>query len=197
MARSRRSPSNDAPARGALLDAAESLMLEEGYAAVTTRRVATRAGVNNGLIHYYFGTMDSMFVDLFRRSVGRSFAQMPTTSSTQPLWEMWEAMRDFSGNALMSEFIALSNHRPLVREEIASQSALVREAHVVEMSRVLASYGVVEPEASPAAIGLLMMGTARFLQMEAAFGLTVGHDDLIQVIERRIAMLEGDRIRTA
>ena len=42
-----------------------------------------------------------------------------------------------------------------------------------------------------------MMGTARFLQMEAAFGLTVGHDDLIQVIERRIAMLEGDRIRTA
>ena len=114
-------------------------MLEEGYAAVTTRRVATRAGVNNGLIHYYFGTMDSMFVDLFRRSVGRSFAQMPTTSSTQPLWEMWEAMRDFSGNALMSEFIALSNHRPLVREEIASQSALVREAHVVEMSRVLAA----------------------------------------------------------
>jgi len=84
MARSRRSPSNDAPARGALLDAAESLMLEEGYAAVTTRRVATRAGVNNGLIHYYFGTMDSMFVDLFRRSVGRSFAQMPTTSSTHP-----------------------------------------------------------------------------------------------------------------
>ena len=195
MARSRRSPSNDAPACGALLDAAESLMLEEGYAAVTTRRVATRAGVNNGLIHYYFGTMDSMFVDLFRRSVGRSFAEMPTTSSTQPLWEMWEAMRDFSGNALMSEFIALSNHRPLVREEIASQSAFVRRA-ILRM-RVLASYGVADPEASPAAIGLLMMGTARFLQMEAAFGLTVGHDDLIQVIERRIAMLEGDRIRTA
>ncbi len=74
-------------------------MLEEGYASVTTRRVAARAEVNNGLISYYFGTMDEMFISLFRRSVGRT-AEPTSISASQPLWDMWELMRDFSGNAL-------------------------------------------------------------------------------------------------
>ena len=35
----------------ALLDAAESLLVEVGYAAITVRKLADRAGVNHGLVH--------------------------------------------------------------------------------------------------------------------------------------------------
>jgi hypothetical protein len=66
MAPARRSPVDDSATRTALLDAASVLMLDEGYAAVTTRRVAQQPGVNNGLVSYYFGTMDGLFIELFR-----------------------------------------------------------------------------------------------------------------------------------
>ena len=64
-------PAGSAPRRrrprGALLDAAEQLMLEEGYAAVTSRRVAAQAGLKPQLVHYYFRTMDDLFLAVFRR----------------------------------------------------------------------------------------------------------------------------------
>ena len=61
-----------------LLDAAEALLLEEGYAAVTSRRVAERAGVNPALLYYYFESMDGLFVALFRRG-----AQSPRSIASQ------------------------------------------------------------------------------------------------------------------
>jgi AcrR family transcriptional regulator len=46
--------------RGKLLDAAVELIAEVGWAAVTSRGVAERAGVNNGVVHYHFGSMDEL-----------------------------------------------------------------------------------------------------------------------------------------
>ncbi len=46
--------------RGRLLAAAASLVAERGWGSVTTRAVAERAGVNQALVHYHFGTMDSL-----------------------------------------------------------------------------------------------------------------------------------------
>ena len=62
---SRRIGSRDSKTRAQLLDAAERLMRDEGYAAVTSRRVAAEAGLKPQLVHYYFRTMDDLFVDLF------------------------------------------------------------------------------------------------------------------------------------
>ena len=50
-----------------LLDAAERVMIAEGYAAVTSRRVAAEAGLKPQLVHYYFATMDDLFLAVFRR----------------------------------------------------------------------------------------------------------------------------------
>ena len=46
-------------------------MLDEGYAAVSTRRIAAKAGTDKALVHYYFGTMDDLFIAIFRRSAER------------------------------------------------------------------------------------------------------------------------------
>ena len=67
MASARRIGAPDAKNRGVLLDAAEQLLLEEGYAAVTSRRVAERAGLKPQLVHYYFRTMEDLFLEVFRR----------------------------------------------------------------------------------------------------------------------------------
>ncbi len=55
----------DRPATGdltrrRLLAAAASLIVERGWGAVTTRAVAERAGVNQALVHYHFGSIDNL-----------------------------------------------------------------------------------------------------------------------------------------
>ena len=68
MAPGRTADRENSATRAALLDAAEQIMVEEGYAGVSTRRLAARAGANSALVYYYFGNMDNLFVELFRRA---------------------------------------------------------------------------------------------------------------------------------
>jgi AcrR family transcriptional regulator len=182
--------------RTALLDAAELLMVEHGYAAVTTRRVATQAGVNNGLVYYYFGTMDDLFLELYRRRSKRSLERMrQVLDDPQPLWALWEQSRDASNNAIVMEFIALANHRKTIKKEIAAQSRRHRRLQLERLSAVLAAYGVDLDRWPVAALILVMSGTARFLLLEESFNVDVGHAEAIALIEREIRALEGERHR--
>ena len=49
-----------ARARARILDASLSIASAEGLSALTTRRVAQEAGVNVGLLHYYFGSKERL-----------------------------------------------------------------------------------------------------------------------------------------
>ena len=71
----RRIGAEDSKTRAQLLDAAEQLLLEEGYAAVTSRRVAAKAGLKPQLVHYYFRTMDDLFLEVFRRRAEENLAR--------------------------------------------------------------------------------------------------------------------------
>jgi AcrR family transcriptional regulator len=194
MAPARRSPVDDSVTRTALLDAAAALMLGEGYAAVTTRRVAQRAGVNNGLVSYYFGTMDGLFIELFRRGAERSLARLRRAlAAPQPLWELWELTHDFTDNALTMEFIALANHRKAIKAEIAEYSRTFRTLQLDALSTVIAGYGVDPARWPPSALILAMAASSRFLHMEDAFDVHIGHAELVAVIEREISALEGQR----
>ena len=90
MASERRIGAPDAKNRTVLLDAAERLMLEEGYAAVTSRRVAEKAGLKPQLVHYYFRTMGDLYLAVFRRRAEQGLAaQAQALNSPQPLWALW------------------------------------------------------------------------------------------------------------
>jgi AcrR family transcriptional regulator len=195
MARSR-NRLDQSQTRTALLDAAELLMVEHGYAAVTTRSVAAHAGVNNGLLYYYFGTMDDLFLELYRRRSKRSLNRLrQVLDDPQPLWALWEQARDASSNAIVMEFIALANHRKAIKKEIAAQSRRHRRLQLDRLTTVLAGYGVDLDRWPAAALILLMAGTARFLLLEESFNVDVGHAEAIALIEREIGALEGARHR--
>src|SRR5918993_2161418 len=59
----------------AFLDAAERLLVEVGHAGMTTRRLAAEAGANQGLVHYYFGSMDELFVQVLERFTDKLVAR--------------------------------------------------------------------------------------------------------------------------
>ena len=131
MASDRRIGGPDAKNRGVLLDAAEQLMLEDGYAAVTSRRVAERAGLKPQLVHYYFRTMDEMFIEVFRRRAKQGLdAQAHALASAQPLWALWDFGTDPASTQLTMEFMGLANHRKALRAEIAFYAERFREQQV-------------------------------------------------------------------
>src|SRR5690606_18752606 len=63
MSAPRRLGAPDAKNRTVLMDAAEQLMLEQGWATVTSRRIAEHAGLKPQLVHYYFRSMDELFLE--------------------------------------------------------------------------------------------------------------------------------------
>src|ERR1700710_1691881 len=106
MASDRRIVAPEANNRGVLLDAAEQLMLEEGYAAVTSRRVAERAELKPQLVHYYFRTMDDLFLEIFRRLAKAGLeAHAEALTSPQPLWALWEFGLHPAATQLTMEFM--------------------------------------------------------------------------------------------
>ena len=181
--------------RTALVDAAEQLMLAEGYAAVTSRRVAAQAGLKPQLVHYYFRTMDDLFLDLFRRRVQDGLErQARALASPQPLWALWEYSSDPRGTALTMEFIALANHRKAIRAEIAASAARFRAEQLAGLQSVLARYGI-EPERCPPIVcTVLLSSISRFLVIEhEALGLSSGHVETVAFVEGLIREVEGDR----
>src|SRR5258707_5844689 len=105
MTSSRRIGAPDAKNRVVLLDAAEQLLLEEGYAAVTSRRVADAAGLKPQLVHYYFRTMEDLFLEEFRRRAEEGLGVLATAlESPHPLWALWTVSTMPQATRLTMEF---------------------------------------------------------------------------------------------
>src|SRR3954447_23750836 len=96
-------------AEEALLDAAERLLVDVGYAGITTRRLAEAAGVNHGLVHYYFGSNENLLVRALERFTERLIArQRELYRDDLPFVEKWRtAMRHLVGDDVAYEKVWL------------------------------------------------------------------------------------------
>ncbi|HME49910.1 helix-turn-helix domain-containing protein [Mycobacterium sp.] len=193
MASARRIGAPDAKNRGVLLDAAEQLMLEEGYAAVTSRRVAHKAGLKPQLVHYYFRTMDDLFLAVFRRraELGLKF-QSEILKSPQPLWALWKFHTESPDTALTMEFTALANHRKELRAEIAYYAERFRDEQSKAVESALRRHGTSVDELPPLVAMVLMMGVSQLLVIEQTLGMSAGHAETVAIVERYLRRLEGE-----
>ncbi|OLT21207.1 hypothetical protein BJF79_15560 [Actinomadura sp. CNU-125] len=178
-------PTRDSKTRTALLDAATRLMLDEGYAAVTTRKVAAKAGVNQALVYYHFRTMDELFLAVFRRGAEASLQRLDDAArADDPLRALWQVSSEPQNSALTVEFIALANHRPAVRTELADYTRRFRLRQQEIIERVRDDRNADVPEGpTPAAVTVLAAALARILSMDGAIGITDGHDEVLALVE--------------
>ncbi|OBH06251.1 MULTISPECIES: TetR/AcrR family transcriptional regulator [unclassified Mycobacterium] len=189
----RRLGAPDAKNRGLLLDAAEQLMIEEGYAAVTSRRLASRAGLKPQLVHYYFRTMDELFLDVFRRRAEEGLrVQARALQSRQPLWALWRFGTDPGFTRISMEFMALANHRKEMRAEIAYYAERFREEQRQVVAAALQRYGAESEDVSPVVWTVLMTSLSRFLVLEQAVGIAGGHAETLELVESYLRRLEGE-----
>jgi AcrR family transcriptional regulator len=183
----RRIGTKDSATRAKLLDAAERLMIAEGYAAVTSRRVGTEAGIAPQLVHYYFRTMDDLFLEVIRRRSEAGLAEFArATEGDVSLRRLWDFQAGRAQSRMEIEFAALANHRKVVGVEIAKYGERFRQMHADGVARALDRLGVSRDAYPPEVLTLLMTGVAQILALEEGLGMSSGHDETRAFVDELI-----------
>ena len=187
----RRIGAEDSKTRAQLLDAAEELLVDEGYAAVTSRQLAAKAGLKPQLVHYYFRTMDDLFIAVLQRRADRDMAGFERAIAADgSLRNLWRLNTDMRGARFTIEFAALANHRKAIRAEMARYAERFRAAQLEAVRAALAAHGVSDDQLPAVVAQLLMTGAAQVMALEDALGVTSGHRVATSFIKRFIEQLE-------
>jgi TetR/AcrR family transcriptional regulator len=172
--------------RTAILDATEQLMREEGYAAVSSRKIAAKAGLKSQLVYYYYKTMSDLFLALHRRTEERHFRDICTAmASKEPLMALWKFSIDPDAPRLNLEFLALSTHHEQLRIEIARASERTRSMYQATLSRVINEHSIDEKLFPPEVFTIILQGVARLLS-SSAVDSSVYHDEAAKYVENII-----------
>jgi AcrR family transcriptional regulator len=179
--------------RDALLDCVEKMMLENGYASVSYRALAAKAGVTASLVQYYFPSLDDIFLAAIQRYSDRNLAILAKAleaRSDDPLHALWDFSWDEATGALMTEFLALGNHRKSIQSAIADVTNQVRRIEVEALARKFGKGARLSGELSLNAVALLVTGIPKFLNLEEGVGVRAAHDEVIKAIEKHLDSIE-------
>lgn len=192
MAKPRRMGTETSETRARLLDVTEQIMLDDGYAAVSSRRIATEAGVTPALVHYYFGTLDDLFLAVLRRRAEQQLERLQRIlSSPQPLSALWAVSTDPDGAGLLIELMALANHRKIICSELATYAEQYRKIQLDTLDGHLERSGAVLGELSLVSLLVLIAGISRSLVLERSLGMETGLDETTALIERFLGRIDN------
>jgi AcrR family transcriptional regulator len=174
-------------AEEALLDAAERLLVDVGYAGITTRRLAEEAGVNHGLVHYYFGSNESLLVRALERFTERLIErQRELYAADSPFVDKWRtAMRylvseDLSYQKVWLELQALAWNNTELQARLAEVNA---EWRAVLTEAFEEPHRELELELPLDALVSLVMTFNLGIMVERLGGVEAGHRELLDWID--------------
>jgi AcrR family transcriptional regulator len=187
----------------AFLDAAERLLIDVGHAGITTRRLAREAGLNQGLVHYYFGSVDEVLVRALERFTARLIERQRAMYEAEgPFVEKWRAAMGFLEEDLAVgypkiwlELQALGWNRPAIRERVARVNAEWREVLTDAFGKAADEYRLGPQEVPLDAVVSLVMTFNQGLQLERLSGVSKGHDGLLAWIDGWLDSLERSSTR--
>jgi len=179
-----------------LIEATAQIMLDEGYAAATSRRVAAQAGVKPALVHYYFPSMDDLFVAVLRNKAENNLEhQRQAIAEAKPLHALWQ-LNSAHDAQLFTEFLVMANHRKVICSEIVAYAMRFRDLEEGVVTLALKARGVDLELFPPVVMTMIMGGLARMVLHEQGLGITRGHDEAAAFIDRwldRFEMPDWDR----
>jgi AcrR family transcriptional regulator len=171
----------------AFLDAAERLLIDVGHAGITTRSLAQAADANQGLVHYYFGSMENLLARVLERFTERMIARQRTMYSTPgvPFADKWRtAMRyldaDREYQKVWYELQALAWNRPELRERVAHVDAEWRAVLSEALAEPRERYGIDMPLA---ALVSLVITFNEGIIFERLSGIETGQAELLDWID--------------
>ena len=191
-------PSPRAETESAFLDAAERLLIATGYSGITTRRLAEEAGANHGLVHYYFGSMENLFVRVLERFTERLVMRQREMYARTDISgaEKWRTAMGYLESDLEAgypkiwlELQALGWNRPDIAERVAQVNREWRDVLTEAFDRILDDYGVDRELFPLAGVVSLVMTFNEGIMVERLSGISTGHRELLAMVERWLESL--------
>jgi AcrR family transcriptional regulator len=180
-----------ATAEEALLDAAERLLADVGYAGITTRRLAEEAGLNHGLVHYYFGSNENLLVHALERFTARLVTrQRELYTADLPFASKWRTAmhylvsEDISYQKIWLELQALAWNNPDIRARLARVNAEWRAVLMEAFEQPRRALGIALP--LEALVSLVMTFNLGII-IERLGGIDTGHRELLEWIDQWIS----------
>jgi len=181
------------------LDAAERLLISVGYANISTRRLAEEAGANHGLVHYYFGSMEQLFVRVLERYTERLIErQRSMYAADAPFIEKWHTAMSFLDQdrengyqKIWFELQALAWNRPDLRERVAQVLDKWRAVLTEAFTQAAEEYHLDLEKYPVNAIVTLVATFNEGIILERLGGATEGHAKLLAMIDRWLVSLEN------
>jgi AcrR family transcriptional regulator len=182
-------------ARSALLQGAQRLLVEQGQGGLTTRRVAAAAGVQHGLVHYYFGSMDELVLQVLEQFTSQLVArQRAMYAQPVPFADKWELAMGFlqedddsnGYHKVVLELQALAWNRPQLRERLVAVNAAWREV-LLQAFAEAQDVGELDLHGWPLeAFVALVMTANQGVTLERQIGVRDGHAALLAAVTTTI-----------
>jgi AcrR family transcriptional regulator len=194
-----------ADTRSRILAAARACLLADGYANLSTRRVAEAADVPLSQIHYYFGSKQELILAVLAVENERLLERQSSMyAGDEPLWKQWDRACDFLETDLESGYVRILQEMiaagwsdavvaTSVRQLLAGWFRLLTDVARREQARA-GGLGPFAPEEIAALMGLPFLGA------ESAILLGIPESELptrsalrkVGLVLRQIGATAGD-----
>ena len=163
-----------AQTRDRILEAARGCLLADGYASLSTRRVADAADVPLSQIHYWFGSKQELILAVLAAQNAQLLErQRAMFESTEPLWVRWERACDFLDTDVESGYVRVLQEMiaagwsdrevaAAVRELVGGWYRVLADAAQREVERG-ADFGDFSPEEIAALMGTPFLGAEELI----------------------------------
>jgi AcrR family transcriptional regulator len=186
----------------ALMDAAEQLLYEVGYAGVSTRSLAEAAGMNHGLVHYYFGSMDELLTQTLQRFVEQLATALEALYADPKLTfaEKWRLGARFWVDEptsrfpkILLELLAMGWNKPELRMRLTDVHARFRGIFEHFFGQAMHDYGLDESQFPLKVIVAAVTSFQLGLIVEGLSSVDDGHAELLDWIQVWVDSLEANK----
>lgn len=173
--------------REKLLAAAIELIPERGWAGVSTRVLADRAGVSPSVVHYHFSSVRELMNEAVRELMRRMLTEFEsafgeTDDPAEAVRTMFSMVRGYSGDDPTSQ-VFIEGYLAATRDEQLRESIRGEvERFTGWLSALLTRNGVAAPETTAAVLGGALDG----LLLHRGLGASQDTEQLVQVLVRLV-----------
>jgi AcrR family transcriptional regulator len=149
--------------RNRLLAAARALIAEQGWSAVSTRTLATRAGVGAGLVHYHFASLPALLAEAavgILREVTAALRPLLAEAGTpaDAIRLLLASLDEYTGadpaSRIAVETYLAATRDPALREAVAG----VLDDFRAELATTLRAQGVADPDGTAVVLAAAVDG---------------------------------------
>jgi len=178
--------------------------VRDGYATITTRKLALEAGANHGLVHYYFGSMEELMMRVLERFTERILTRQRAMYAAPgvPFIEKWRKAMSFIDDDLAAgypkiwyELQAMAWNRPEFRERLRHVHEQWEAVLTEAIGNALKEYGVDRRKFPVDAMTALVRTFNVGILFERLGGIDTNHDALLKMIDNLLQRWEKERAR--